>query len=568
MKTRKLSLLLAVIMVAVFIAGCTSPAEQPAQPSQPEQPAGEQPAAEEPKGDQILKFGASSFDGVFNPIMSDNVYDAYISDIIFEKLITNTPEGEYVPAIAEWELSEDKLTYTFTLKDGIKFSDGTPLTTEDVEFTYKAIAHPDYNGPRAYAVNNFVGYDAYHNGETDVFEGIKVIDEKTISFTFNDGLAAPANIESFEYGIMPKAYYDFENWEDFLALVDKPLGSGIMVLDSWEPKQFILLKKNANYWDPANGAKIDGVLVSEVPDESVLSALQTNQIDFAQISANAENLKAAQAMDNINIANYLGNGYTFMCFNTLRPTLSDVRVRQALMYALDRESFIEVQYGEGLASVGMAPISPASWAFPDSSELNAYKFDMEKAGQLMDEAGWKMESDGYRYKDGQKFAVTWLVYTDSAWPGTLSGMAADTWKQLGVDLTIELMDFNTVAARTMDAEPGQKDFDIYTMGFSLSIDPDPTGALFDDNAFVAGGFNASGYKNAEAMELVRKGKTEFDTAKRAEIYKEWAKIMNYEIPHVIIAYRSEIWGINKRVEGMFIDTYATWDQSLKNITLK
>ena len=568
MKTRKLSLLLAVIMVAVFIAGCTSPAEQPAQPSQPEQPAGEQPAAEEPKGDQILKFGASSFDGVFNPIMSDNVYDAYISDIIFEKLITNTPEGEYVPAITEWELSEDKLTYTFTLKDGIKFSDGTPLTTEDVEFTYKAIAHPDYNGPRAYAVNNFVGYDAYHNGETDVFEGIKVIDEKTISFTFNDGLAAPANIESFVYGIMPKAYYDFENWEDFLALVDKPLGSGIMVLDSWEPKQFILLKKNANYWDPANGAKIDGVLVSEVPDESVLSALQTNQIDFAQISANAENLKAAQAMDNINIANYLGNGYTFMCFNTLRPTLSDVRVRQALMYALDRESFIEVQYGEGLASVGMAPISPASWAFPDSSELNAYKFDMEKAGQLMDEAGWKMESDGYRYKDGQKFAVTWLVYTDSAWPGTLSGMAADTWKQLGVDLTIELMDFNTVAARTMDAEPGQKDFDIYTMGFSLSIDPDPTGALFDDNAFVAGGFNASGYKNPEAMELVRKGKTEFDTAKRAEIYKEWAKIMNYEIPHVIIAYRSEIWGINKRVEGMFIDTYATWDQSLKNITLK
>lgn len=567
-KGKLLSLLLAVAMVAMLIAGCTSqpaqPAPAPQTPATPEQPA----PVEEPKGDQILKFGASSFDGVFNPIMSDNVYDAYISDIVFERLVTNTPEGEYVPAIAEWELSEDKLTYTFTLKDGIKFSDGTPLTTEDVAFTYMTIAHPDYNGPRAYAVNNFVGYDAYHDGTTDVFEGIKVIDEKTISFTFNDGLAAPANIECFIYGIMPKAYYAFENWEDFLALVDKPLGSGIMVLDSYEPKQFILLKNNTSYWDPANAAKIDGVLVSEVPDESVLSALQTNQIDFAQISASGENLKAAQAMDNIQIANYLGNGYTFMCFNTTRTQLSDAKVRQALMYALDRESFIEVQYGEGLASVGMAPISPASWAFPDVSELNAYKFDMAKAAELMDEAGWKMEADGFRYKDGQKFSVNWLVYTDSAWPGTLSGMAADTWKQLGVDLTIELMDFNTVAARTMDAEPGAKDFDIYTMGFSLSIDPDPTGALFDDDAFVAGGFNASGYKNAAAMDLVRKGKAEFDTAKRAEIYKEWAKIMNAEIPHVIIAYRSEIWGINNRVEGMSIDTYATWDQSLKNITLK
>lgn len=561
MKIRKLlSLLLAMVMVVVLFAGCKGQTQTPG-------PQGGSDNTEQPKGDQILRLGASSFDGVFNPIMSDNVYDAYITDIIFEKLIDNTPEGEYVPGIAEWTLSEDNLTYTFTLKDGIKFSDGSDLTTEDVAFTYMAIAHPDYNGPRAYAVNNLVGYEEYHSGKTDTFEGIQIIDEKTISFTFKEGTAAPANIESFDYGIMPKAYYEFENWEDFLELLDKPLGSGIMVLDSWEPKQYIKLLKNENYWDPENAAKIDGVLVSEVPEESILSALQTNQIDFGQIFANAENYQAALAMDNINVINYLGNGYTFMCFNTLRPTLSDVRVRQALMYALDREAFIDVQYGEGLASVGMAPISPSSWAFPDESELNPYSFDMEKAAQLMDEAGWLMESDGYRYKDGQKFSISWLVYTDSPWPGTLAGMAADTWKQLGVDLNIELMDFNTVAARTMDAEPGEKDFDIYTMGFSLSIDPDPTGALFDDNAFVAGGFNASGYKNEEAMELVRAGRAEFDTDKRAEIYKEWAKIMNEEIPHVIIAYTSVIWGVNKRVEGLEIDTYVKWNQSLKNVTL-
>lgn len=561
-KSKILSLLLAVAMLAVFIAGCSSPEKEP------ETVDGETPPAEEPKGEQILKYGASGFDGVFNPIMSDNVYDAYISDIIFEKMVDNDVEGEYVPGIAEWTLSEDHLTYTFTLKDGIKFSDGSDLTTEDVAFTYMTIAHPDYNGPRAYAVNNLVGYDEYHDGETDVFEGIEIIDEKTISFTFKDGLAAPANIESFVYGIMSKDYYAFDTWEDFLALIDQPMGSGIMTLDSWAPKEFILLKTNTNYWDTANAAQIDGVLVSEVPDESILSALQTEQIDIAQISSSAENLAAAEAMDNIEIANYLGNGYTFMGFNTTRPTLEDTRVRQALMYALDRASFIDIEYGEGLGSVGMAPISPSSWAFPDASELNAYDFDMEKAGQLMDEAGWLMESDGYRYKDGEKFSITWLVYTEATWPGTLSGMAADTWKQLGVELEIDLMDFNTVAARTMDAEVGEKDFDIYTMGFSLSIDPDPTGALFDDDAYVAGGFNASGYKNEEAMDLVRAGKAEFDTEKRAEIYKEWAQIMNEEIPHVIIAYRSEIWGINNRVDGMVIDTYADWVQSLKNITLK
>lgn len=567
MKTKKLfSLLLAVIMVVMSLAGCTS---QTAQPT-PEEPKTEEPKAEEPKAEEpkILRFGGSGWGGLFNPIMSDNVYDSYVVDILFEHLVNDNAEGEYVPELAEWTLSEDKLTYTFTLKDGIKFSDGSPLTTEDVEFTYKTIAHPDYNGPRAYAVATLKGYEEFHSGATDKFEGIKVIDDKTIAFTFLDGMAAPANIESFVYGIMPSDYYAFDTWENFLALNEKPLGSGIMIFDSWAPKQFINLVKNENYWDTANAAKIDGVLMNEVPDDSILSALQTEQIDLAQIASSAENLAAAEAMSNIHIENFLGNGYTFMCFNVTRPQLEDVRVRQALMYALDRKSFIDIQYGEGLASVGMAPISPSSWAFPDSSELNPYDFDMDKAAQLMDEAGWKMESDGFRYKDGQKFHAKWLVYTDSAWPGTLSGMAADTWKQLGVELEIELMDFDTVASRTMDAEPGEKDFDIYTMGFSLSNDPDPTGALFDDDAYVAGGFNASGYKNPDAMKLVKQGKAEFDTAKRAEIYKEWAKIMNYEIPHIIIAYRSEIYGINNRIKGMDLGTYITWDQPLKSVTIE
>lgn len=569
MKTKKLiSLILALLMVVTLFAGCTKTTDQPA-PTDSGQSGTPAPSeSEKPKADQILKFGGSGWGGMFNPIMEDNVYDDYVTNLLFEPLTDNGPDGEFVPVLADWTLSEDHLTYTFTLKDGIKFSDGSPLTTEDVEFTYKTIAHPDYNGPRAYAVSNLAGYDEYHGKKTDVFEGIKVIDDKTIAFIFKDGMAAPANIQCFNYGIMPSDYYAFDTWEDFLALNEKPIGSGLFVFDSWEPKQYIKLMKNTNYWDPSNAIKFDGILMSEVPDESILSALQTNQIDFAQIPSSAENLEAAQALSNIHLFKYLGNGYTFMCFNCTRPQLADVKVRQALMYALDRESFIEAQYGEGLAEVGMAPISPSSWAFPDSSELNAYKFDMDKASQLMDEAGWKMGTDGYRYKDGNKFHVNWLVYTDSSWPGTLSGMAADTWKQLGVDLEIELMDFDTVSSRTMEAAPADKDFDIYTMGFSLDVDPDPTGALFDDDAYVAGGFNASGYKNPAAMELVKKGKSEFDIEKRAEIYKEWAKIMNYEIPHVIIAYRNEIFGVNNRVKGMNIDTYVKFTQSIRDVTLE
>ena len=525
-----------------------------------------------PAAEKILVMGISSVDGVFNPILTDQVYDDYVCSAVFSALVENDPEGEFIPGLATWKISDDHLTYTFTLKDGVCFSDGTPLTAEDVEFTYATIADPKYDGPRSYAVDLLVGYEDYHSGAADKFEGIKVIDSKTISFTFveevdGEPVASPANIESFIYGIMSKDYYAFDSWEDFKALNEVPMGSGICVFDGWALNDYVRLSKNENYWDKDNALKIDGVLLTNVPEESMIGALQTGDIDFGQLTATQDNWDAVSALSNVTPIKYMGNGYTFLCFNTTLPKLSDVRVRKALMYALDRKSFIAAYYGPDLAQPGLAPISPSSWAFPDMSELEDYAFDLDKAAALMDEAGWKLGTDGYRYKNGEKFTVSWLVYEDSPWPGVLSSMAYDTWKQLGVDLIIEKMDFNSVAERTMDMEPGEKDFEIYTMGFSLSIDPDPKGALFDADAYVAGGFNASGFRDEQSQKLMMQGRAEFDTEKRAVIYKEWAALQNDLIPTVIIAYRNEIWGVNNRVKNLNISTYYNWVANLKNVTI-
>jgi len=507
-------------------------------------------------GSQVLKFGLSGFEGVFNPILSDNVYDSYVSSLIFESLVTNDPSGEAVPELAEsWELSDDKLTYTFKLKDGIKFSDGTDLTAEDVKFTYDTIKEEDYAGPR---VNVAAAIDS-----------IEVIDDQTIAFTMT--YASPANLlNNFTYGILSKDYYAHSSFEELAALNDKPMGSGNLKFDSWAPKQYVSMVKNENYWDPSNALKIDGVQFVNVEEDTILIALENGEIDFCQPAAKAENVEAIEAMDNAHLKSYLANGYTFMCFNTTRPTLADQKVRQALMYALDRKTFLQVEYGsDELVSLGMAPISKTSWAYPGDDELNSYDYDLEKAAALLDEAGWKdTDNDGIRDKDGEKLSLTWLVYTDSTWPGTLSGMAYDSWKQIGVELNIQQMDFNTVAATTMDAEPGEKDFDIYTMGFSLSIDPDPTGGLYDADAYTAGGFNASGFRDERSQELIKAGLEEFDQEKRAEIYKEWAIRQNDLIPTAIVAYRAEIWGINDRVHGLDdIDVYTDFTQIIQNVTL-
>ena len=569
--TRFLAIALALVMALGVLAACSNdqPAVDPAAPNTPTSPGTPNspapPPPPPPGEEQILRFGTTGVDGRFAPIMSNNIYDAYVSQLVFEPLAYNNAEGAFVPILADWTVSADALTYTFTLKDGITFSDGTPLTTADVAFTYRSMSHPDYDGPRSYVVADMLGYDEFRAGSTTNFPGVRIVDAKVIEFTFKDGTASPANIQSFIYGIMPEHIFAFNSWNDFLDMNSSPLGSGKFVLDDYRPMEYVRLSKNPNYWNPADAPKIDGVLMLDVPEESLQNAFLSGQIDLAQPATTIDNYNDFSAMSIAQPLVHLDNGYQFMCFNTLRPQLSDVRVRQALMYSLPRQAYVDIMLGP-LGSVGLAPISPASWAFPDSG-MNDYALDLAKAEELFAEAGWVKGSDGVLAKDGVRMAISWLVYTDAPWPGILSELAFDSWRQVGVELNIEIMDFNTVSSRTMEPPPEDKDFDIYTMGFSLSIDPDPSGALFDYDAYVEGGFNASGYYNERAQELIRLGKTEFDQARRTAIYHEWAQLMNEEIPTVIVAYRYMLWAVSNRVQGLGIDVYWDWTQDISNITL-
>jgi peptide/nickel transport system substrate-binding protein len=212
----------------------------------------------------------------------------------------------------------------------------------------------------------------------------------------------------------------------------------------------------------------------------------------------------------------------------------------------------------GLANVGVAPFSGVSWAHPDPSTLNDYAFDMVRAAQLMDEAGWIMQSDGYRWKDGQRFELNWLIYHEANWPGIVTGMAADTWGQLGVHITIEMMDFTTVQARTTQAPLDQRDFDIYQMGFSLAIDPDLTNGLWDFDAHREGGFNGSGWYNTRFQELIHLGRSAFGVENRQPIYHELAQMANYYMPVWPLSTGTELHATTSDVHNFEIGAFMTW----------
>jgi peptide/nickel transport system substrate-binding protein len=507
----------------------------------------------------VLTVSTTSLDGKFNPAMADNVYDNWVVSLVFEGLITNDEKGNPIPAAAtSWDISEDKLVYTFHLEEGMTFHDGEPVTAQDVAFTYYTMADPDYDGPRGYAVADIAGVEAYQNKETDTIDGIKVIDDATISFE----IVAPnvQKIWDFGYGIMPEHIYKYDNWEAFKATMNNPVGSGIMKFDEFKVGEYVRLSANDDYFK--GRAAVNGVIIKLQPIETATAALAAGDVDLVNPPANLENYDIMTSTGITNVQEFTGNGYNYIGFNLRSPKLSDKRVRQALAYGLNREVFIENQW-EGFASVCNAPISPVSWAYPDPSLLNDYAYDPEKAKALLDEAGWiDTDGDGIRDKDGVKLTLLWTAYNDVDWPMNLIAMAKENWKEIGVELEAELMEFNAVAEKVFD----NQDFELWNMGWSLAIDPDPTG-IFDKASDVLGGYNAGGYYNERAEEIFKEGILEYDQAARAKLYQEWAIIANDELPYLFNAYRNEIWGVNDRVKGMELGPYYDWTYTIKEITL-
>ncbi len=511
------------------------------------------------KAGGTLIVGENSLKGIFNPIFYDDVYDGYVVDLIFEGLITNDAAGTPIPAIAEkWEVSEDKLTYTFTIKKGAKFSNGKPVTAADVKFTYECIGHKEYDGPRGYFVADIVGVDEYKEGTATEISGIKVINDRTVSFTIKEPNVS--KIWDLGSGILSKDYYAYNTYADLKTKNNSPMGAGSFTFVEYLPDQYISLKRNDSYH--LGKAKLEGVIIKIVPEETKISAVNAGDIHMAQPTANAENYNKILNSPNASVQRYVGNGYNYIGLNLVNPKLSDKRVRQALAYGLNRSQFIQNEYS-GLAEVCHTPISPVSWAFPGTDDLNKYEFNPDKAKQLLDEAGWTVGADGYRYKDGTKLTLTWTAYTEVAWPQNLIALATDNWKQIGVELKGELFDFNTVATKVFD----EHNFEMWNMGWSLSIDPDPSG-IFGEDQKEKGGFNAGQFTHARAYEIFDLAKKEYDQAKRAALLKEWAKIANEELPYIFMAIREELWAINNSVSGVELGPYFNWVKNIMTIEVK
>lgn len=490
-------------------------------------------------------IGMPSPGGIFLPHFMENGWDGNITQAIFAPLVGLDKEGKPIPILAKkWDISEDQLTYTLHLKDDVKFSDGSPLTADDVAFTLTLLHDQTYSGATDISQTAIKGGQAYKEGKATSIEGIQVIDPKTITITTEKVNAQTLSLIGGE--VISKAYYGKEykqgNLEYLKELYGKPMGAGAYKLDKYIPGQEVRFVANENYFE--GKPKIEHFIYKITKGDTNLQQFQAGEVDYDGFTTNAETIEQLKELGFANINVYTGSSYGYIKMNYKKPHFKDKRVRQAFIYGLERQKIIDT-YFQGYASLVNVPITPVSWAYTEEG-INKYEYNLEKAKKLLDEAGWKAGSDGIREKDGQKLKVSYFASSASKINDVMIPVMKEDYKKIGVDFNPEYMDFNTMISKVIKGN-----YDLAMVSTPMIDDPSGTIEEFVSTSKR----NYDGYHNPKVDELAKQALETLDIEKRKEIYKKLYQELSEDPPVIFLNNSKVVSAHNARIQGLQEDNY-------------
>ncbi|PFU83148.1 ABC transporter substrate-binding protein [Bacillus cereus] len=500
-----------------------------------------------------LVVGISKPGGVFLPYFQQNGWDGNVTSVIFASLVSTDKQGKPIPELAEkWDVSSDQLTYTFHLRKNLKFSDGSPLTADDVAFTLTLLHDKAYEGEVDISQYAVKGGKEYKEGKATSIEGIQVVDPQTIKIT-----TEKVNSQAiFVLGgtVLSKAYYGKDYKQntslDYLKdLYGKPLAAGPYKFEKYIPGQEVRFVANENYY--AGKPKIQNFIYKITSGDTKLQLFQTGEIDHTGLGTGDEVLEQAKALEFANIQIETAPSFSYIYMNNNKPYLKDKKVRQALIYGLDRKKYVDTAL-KGYGTVANVPIHPTSWAYTEEG-VNKYEYDKEKAKKLLDEAGWKVGSDGIREKDGQKLKLSYFGPSSAKDSDLLIPIAKENYKEIGVEFNPEFMDFNTMLSKV-----NKGDYDLASVSTPITSDPSETAGEYLSTANET----SLGYKNAKVDELIQKGIETVDIEKRKPIYKELYKELSDDPPVILLNYRRTITGYNGNIKGIDPEKYNSISANL------
>lgn len=517
-----LSLSLAGAMLMGVLAGCgggTSSTPAPAETGTTE--ATGEPAAVE----QVLKYGTDTWPAGFDPHTISAIAATLVFNQVYETLIDFNPDMTFKGVLAEsWEIPDD-VTYIFHIRQGVKFHNGREMTAEDVVYSFQRVL-----GQTEYGDIGALGSSASYYGG---IASIEANDDYTVTITLSEPNAAfMANLTSSYGAIVCKEVVEANDGS--LSAIDTMCGTGPFMYKESVVDNYITLVKNPDYWEEG-APKLDGITFYLLADESArLAALRTGDINLCSLSA--LNLSEVEGDDSIKVLSYQSNNYTYLGFNLSSEALQDVRVRQAMSMAVDRQAIIDYVYnGEATVSTFVAP-AMGHWVWDAPSESPLYTQDIDAAKALMEEAGYS-DSNRLTIKmaagllDSIRDTAVVLqqqlkeIYIDVEITNLESGEYVDVWGKM-----------NTPEAG-YDAMCGQN---------GSGTDPNRAVSFFFS---TTGGANVWGYSNAEVDELCAQGVATTDETEREGYYIEAQKIIIDESPNLFFASPMEYLFASSSVEG-------------------
>ncbi|SMF92823.1 peptide/nickel transport system substrate-binding protein [Paenibacillus uliginis N3/975] len=514
------------------------------------------PATATSRKDTLI-IGMTSPKGVFNPFYWQTAYDRYVVDAVFDAWLVLADDGTYENRLAEKiEVSEDKKKYTFTLKQGVKYTDGTPVTVKDYAFALKVLHDSSYDGQSDIHTVNIKGGKEYFEGTADEISGVKIIDDYNIEIEVTEPNAMTKDNLGTIY-FFPESYYgkdykqgDLEYMKDLHA---KPIGSGQYSVKSFKPGQEVVFEANPDYF--LGAPKVKNLIYKTTTDETRLAMFKSGEIDVDMVSVNADSVEELKSYGFLDVNIFPTNGYGYIALNHKDPKFQDQKVRQALVYGLNRAEIVEIIYGE-YGNVINIPQSSLSWAYTQDG-IETYDFDTEKAKQLLDEAGWVPGADGIREKDGVKLAINFSATADNPVVEALIPVMTQNYQELGIKLSSETLDFNAI----MDKKDNG-DFDMFFAAWGLTPDPDSTVYL------TGGAQNDIGFSNKEVDKYNKEGLAAMELDARKEAYKKMYQEINKDIPDILVYQRRDMWGINSRVKNLNITPYKNVALDLYKVELE
>lgn len=462
-----------------------------------------------------LVVGAENEPERLNPIMEETME---MEPMIFRGLTRFDENNKPVADLAKsWEIAADGLSYIFHLRDDVKWHDGKPFTAKDVKFTLEAIMNPQNNSPNLQ--------------ELEEVKTVEVIDDHTVKITLKRTF--PPLLDKLTRGMVPEhilagqdiATADFNN---------NPIGTGPFKFVEWKKGQNIVLEANKDYY--GTKPKLEKVIFKVLPDANVRAVqLETGEVDVTFLEP--DQLKRMEKVSAITVHKIPTADYRVMMFNFRKPLWQDVKVRQAICYATNRQAILDgVLLGEGSTAYGPLQLN---WA--NNPNVEKYDYNVDKAKALLAEAGWKPGKDGILEKNGQKLSFKLTTFShDPVRVNIVNALSAEL-KKIGIDCIPDPRERGSFKWNEVES---------FLLGWGSPFDPDDHAYKLFHSSQIENGWNLQGYKNAQVDKYLELARTTADEGKRKEYYAKFQEELAKDPSFDFIVYLKALYGVNKNVEGV------------------